>query len=248
MSYARTAAVLCAAALLCFVPGGVAFAQTAPASGAAGTAGGERTVEEASLQESVETLVIGEQSRADSKDQKLVALQYIKQAIDEGRKGENVRESLAYLALETSYVVARNAGGGKPTNDFPDIRAKACDYLGEFKTVAAKDTLVKVALSDREPMVLSAAVRSLGKIGINDADEVTTLIAFLVNRFDVLYPDNSLAFESLVALERIGGLSGGIKDPAAIRAIMRIAGGNYITPVKIKANQLLDTLRKTQGK
>lgn len=207
-------------------------------------AGGEKTVEEAYLQDSLETMIISEQSKSDNKDMKLVALQYIKDAVDHGRKNAEIESSLSYLALEGNFVVTRSAGYGKPTNNYPDIRAKACDYLGEFNTVEAKDTLVKVALADDEPMVLSAAIRSLGKIGMNDNDEVTQVISYIVNRFDILEPDNSLAFESLVALDRIADKNNGIKDPATIRAIMRIASGNYITPVKNKASELLNKLRK----
>ncbi|MCK7470810.1 MAG: hypothetical protein MZU95_08530 [Desulfomicrobium escambiense] len=49
-------------------------------------------------------------------------------------------------------------------------------------SVETKDALVRVALSDREPMVISAAIRSLGRIGINDNDEVTQTISFIVNK------------------------------------------------------------------
>lgn len=220
------------------VLGAAAQGTTAPAKG------GEKTVEEAYLQESLETMIIKEQSQAENKDMKLVALQYIKQALDGGRKNEEIRKSLEYLALETTMTVTRSAGLGRPTNDFPDIRAKACEYLGEFPTVASKDALVKVTLGDREPMVLSAAIRSLGKIGMNDSDEVTQVISYIVNRYDVLQPDNSLAFEALIAIERIADKNGGIKDPAAIRAVMKIATGNYINPVKTKAADVLSKLRK----
>lgn len=221
-----------------------AAAKPATTTTSASTGGTEKTVEEAYLQETMETLVIQEQSRAETKDMKLVALQYIKQAVDGGRKNEEIRKSLEYLALESTVTIIRSGGLGRPTNDFPDVRAKACDFLGEFPSVESKDALVKVALADREPMVLSAALRSLGKIGMNDGDEVTQIISYIVNRFDVLQPDNSLAFESLVALERIADKNGGIKDPAAIKSIIRIAGGNYITPVRAKANELLSKLRR----
>jgi hypothetical protein len=220
--------------------------QTATTS-SSGSKGSEITVEEAYLQESLETMVISEQSHSDNKDMKLVALQYIKQAIDGGRKNAEIQKSLSYLALEGTNIVTRTGGYGRPTNDYPDIRAKACDYLGEFPSVESKDALVKVALTDAEPMVLSASIRSLGKIAMNENDEVTQIISFLVNRYDVIGPDNSLAFESLVALERIADKQNGIKDPAAIRAVMRIATGNYIKPVKDKANDLLGKLRKYSG-
>ncbi|HOX14431.1 MAG TPA: HEAT repeat domain-containing protein, partial [Spirochaetales bacterium] len=145
----------------------------------------------------------------------------------------------------TSTVVVREAGVGRITNDYPDVRAKACEYLAEFPTVETKDTLLRVALSDREPMVISAAIRSLGKIGINDNDEVTQTIAFIVNKYDILQPDNSLAFETLVAIERLVDAGTGIKDPSIIRTVLRIADGNYIIPVKQKARQVLDKLRKS---
>jgi len=205
----------------------------------------QKTVEESYLQSSLETMVIKEQSQSDSRDMKMLALQYAKEAIDGGRGNDDIRNSLEYLALETSNLVIRSGGTGRVLNDYPDIRATACDYLAAFPSQSTKDALVRVVLSDEEPMVISAAVRSLGKIGINDNDEVTQDIAFIVNRYDILQPDNSLAFESLLAFERINAKDGGLKDPAAISAIMRIATGNYIGPVKQKASQLLDLIRKT---
>jgi hypothetical protein len=221
---------------------------TTPASGAAqavpASGGGEKTVEEAYLQESLETMIITEQAQSDSKDMKLVALDYIKQALDAGRKNDEIRKSLEYLALESTTMVARSGGVGQPLNNFPDVRREACRDLGKFQTVEAKDALVKVVLSDNEPMVLSAAIRSLGEIGMNDNDEVTTVISYIINRYDILMPDNSLAFDSLVALEQIADKNGGIKDPGAIRAVIRIASGNYIKPVRDRANYLLGKLRQ----
>ncbi len=208
---------------------------------------GERTVEESYLQESLETMIIREQAYADSKDMKLVALQYIRQAVTEGRMNQEIARALEYLATETTMTVVREGGVGRILNNYPDVRREAALLLGEFKTVEAKTALLRVALSDNEPMVIAAALRSLGKVGMNDNDDVTQAIAFIVNRFDILMPDNSLAFESLVALEALADAQGGLKDPAAIRAIIRIADGNYINPVKQKARDLLTKLRKASA-
>ena len=208
------------------------------------TGSGEKTVEEAYLQESLETMIIKEQSHGETRDLKMLALEYIKQSVDEGRTNDEIRQALEFLALETSTTVIREAGTGRVTNDFPDVRRDACDLLGNFPTVEAKDALVRVALTDREPMVISAAIRSLGRIGINDNEEVTQTIAFIVNKYDILQPDNSLAFETLVAIERLAEANDGIRDPTVIRTVLRIANGNYIIPVKEKARQLLDKLRK----
>ncbi len=204
----------------------------------------EKTVEEAYLQATLEAMIIKEQAYSDSYDQKYLALQYIEEAIKNGRLTEDLRLALEYLASEGSLIITRSAGYGKPLNNYPDIRRQACLLLGNFKTVEAKDTLLKIALADNEPIVVAAAIRSLGQINIIENDDVTQAIAFIINRFDVLMPDNILAYESLVALEAIADANNGIKDPAAIRAIMKIAEGNYIAPVKQKARDLLDKLRK----
>lgn len=212
--------------------------------GQAATTGGERTVEESYLQDPLEIMIIREQAFSDSKDMKLVALQYIGQALEEGRANPEIRKALDYLATESSLTVVRSGGVGRALNNYPDVRREACLMLGQIKTVEAKDTLLKVVLVDTEPMVIAAAIRSIGKIGLSTGDDVTQTIAFIINRFDILFPDNSLAFESLVALEALAEINNGIKDPAAIRAIMKIADGNYITPVKQKAKDLLSKLRK----
>lgn len=204
----------------------------------------ERTVEEAYLQQSLEGMIIREQAYAESKDMKLIALQYIKQAVDEGRATQEIQQTLEFLSTEGILDVTRSGGLGRALNNFPDVRREAALILGEFKTKEAKDTLVKLALADNEPMVIAAALRSLGKIGMNDNDDVTQVISFIVNRWDVLMPDNILAFESLVALEALADQQNGIRDPAAIRAVLRIADGNYITPVKQKARNLLTKLRQ----
>ncbi|MEI6389243.1 MAG: hypothetical protein WCQ50_21770, partial [Spirochaetota bacterium] len=110
---------------------------------------GQKSVEERYLQESLETMVIGEQAHSEGKDMKTVALQYAQQAIDAGRKNDDIRKSLEYLALESTSLVIRSAGTGRILNDFPDVRAKSCELLGDFPSQASKDALIKVTLSDR---------------------------------------------------------------------------------------------------
>lgn len=204
----------------------------------------ELSVEESYLQESVELMVIREQARADSRDMKLVALEYIGEAIKGGRANPEIEKSLEYLALEGTVYQAREGGVGRLVNNYPDVRAKAAQYLGELGTKGAKTILVKMVLSDPEPMVLTEAIKSLGKIGTNDNDEVSTAISWIVTRFDILNPDNILALSALEAYEKIAEKNGGIKDPSAIRTIIRIAEGNYIRPVQTRARETLNTLRK----
>jgi len=201
----------------------------------------EMSVEQSYLQESVELMIIREQSRAESRDMKLVALEYIDDAINRGNTSDEIRAALEYLALEG--VVNKTRENGRLVNNYPDIRMKAASYLGQLGTVEAQNALKKMVIADNEPMVISEAVKSLGTIGMNNNDEITDTISFVVSRYDVLNPDNNLAYSALNAFERIAQTNGRI-DPSAIRTIQRIAEGNYIKPIQNKAKQLLSDLRK----
>jgi hypothetical protein len=213
------------------------------AMGQQGSGGGqEMSVEESYLQESIELMVIREQSRGDSRDGKMVALEYIGDAIARGNTGDDIRSALEHMALEG--ILNRTRESGRVTNNYPDVRAKAVAYLGQLGTAEAKDTLLKIMLAEPEPMVLTEAVKSLAKIGLNENDEAANTIAWIVTRFDVLNPDNLLALSALDAYETLAEKNGGIKDPSAIRTILRIADGPYIKPVQERARQVLTNLRK----
>jgi hypothetical protein len=207
--------------------------------------GREMTVEQSYLQESVEMIIIREQSRTDSRDQKMIALEYIGDAISRGNTGEEVRSALEYLSLEGTVNKARE--NGRLVNNYPDVRTKAATYLGELGTPEAKDALIKIVMADTEPMVLAEAVKSLAKIGLNDNEETANAIAWIVSRFDVLNPDNLLALSAIEAFEKIAAKSGGIKDPSVIRVLMRIADGRYIPPVRDRAKQALADLTGHPG-
>jgi hypothetical protein len=220
---------LAAAAVVCLLTAPAAMAQ-------------EMSVEESYLQESIENMIIREQSVATGRDMKLVALEYIGEAIEHGNTSDDVRNALEYLALEGLTNQTRE--NGRMINNFPDVRARAVGYLGEVGTPEAKNALLKVMLADPEPMVLTEAVKSLAKIGLNENEETANTISWVVTRFDVLNPDNLLALSALEAFETLAKKNGGLKDPSALRTIMRIADGRYITPVKDRARQLIYDLRQ----
>jgi hypothetical protein len=207
-----------------------------------GTGGQEMSVEESYLQQSIEMTIIREQSRAESRDMKLVALEYIGDAINRGNTGEEVRSALEYLAMEGVMNKARE--NGRLVNNYPDVRTKAATYLGELGTPEAKNTLIKIVLADPEPMVLTEAVKSLAKIGLNDNEETANAISWVVTRFDVLNPDNLLALSALEAYEKLAEANGGLRDPNTVRTIIRIAEGPYIKPVQERAKQVLANIRK----
>jgi len=198
----------------------------------------EVTVEQEYLS-TVEDVIIKELAVAEDRDSKLVSLQYLETAIDSGRTSPDMLAALDLLAGEGVFSQART--NGRLANNYPDIRAKACDLLGKMKTEEAKDTLLKVTLADNEPMVASSAIRALGEIGINDNNEVVEAIAWAQKKYAVLNPTSSMALEILVAFEK---LAPSVKDTGAmIQSISAIATNyNYVTPVRTKALNLLKTL------
>ncbi|MBB5218340.1 HEAT repeat domain-containing protein [Treponema rectale] len=199
----------------------------------------ETTVEQDYLS-NVEDAIITELAASDDYDNKLVALEYLENAVSAGRASPDMVAALDSLAGEGINKLSRS--NGRVMNNFPDIRAKACDLLGEIPTEASKNTLVGIAAEDKEPMVVTAAIRSLGKIGINENDEVISTIEFIHRKYAALNPTSSLALEVLNAYE---SLAPTVQDKSAmIQSISEIATNyRYVTPVRQKALNLLRSMQ-----
>lgn len=221
-----------------FLASGFVYAQ---ATGGTSSGGKEATIEELYLQ-NIELRIIGEQAASADFEMKLLALANLQSMMDEGRLPEEAVKVLDYLAMEGIGRVIRE--GRLQVNNFPEVRRRACTILGQLGGEEAKDTLVKVLLTDNEPMVRSEAVYALGLIGLNENNEVTKAISWMVLQQDTTRPDNNFAFASLLALEKIASKNNGINDDEAFRAVVAIAQGNYIRDVKYKAREVLNSLRK----
>lgn len=195
----------------------------------------EVTVEQQYLS-SIEDVIIKELSVSDERDNKLVALQYIEDAINAKRISPEIQDALITLAGEGIFNPSRE--NGRLMNNYPDIRARAAELMAQIPTEESKDMLVKMVLSDTEPMAISAAIRSLGTIGINTNDDVTETIAWTEKRFSTLNPTSSLALEALNAYEKLLPYT---KDTSSIiQSVSRIAANyNYVTPVRNRALELL---------
>jgi len=208
----------------------------------AGPGGRELTVEEMYLQESIEMMIIREQSRGESRDMKMVALEFIGDAIARGNTNPEIHATLEFLSLEGIVNLTRESG--RVVNNFPDVRVRAATQLGQLGTPEAVTTLTLMVARDNEPMVLVEAIRALGLIGSDPTGEVINTIAWTVNRFSNLNPNNLLALSAIEAIERISAANGGIVAPVAVQTLFRIAEGNYIRPVQERARMALSDLRR----
>jgi HEAT repeat protein len=201
----------------------------------------EMSVEDSYLQESVENMIIREQSRSESREMKMLALKYIGEAIERGNTSADVHQALEYLALEGIQNRARE--NGRLMNNYPDVRRDAVRYLGQLGTPEATETLLKIVYTDNEPMVLQEAVKSLTDIGNGANGRTLETITWIVQKFDNTQPDNLLALSAIEAYEKIGGF----KDASAIQMLLRIADGPYIPAVRARAKAALVKIRQDQA-
>jgi len=201
----------------------------------------EMSVEESYLQESIEIMIIRETARAHSREQKLIALEYVRDAIDRGNTSDEIRQTLDFLSREGRRNWARE--NGRLVNNFPDVRRQSAKYLGQMGTEEARGSLLEILSFENEPMVLQEAIKSLGDIGSNEANETVNHIAFVMRRYDATNPDNLMALATIDAFEKIARSNKGISSREAVETLVRISEGQYVTPVKERARQLLAELR-----
>lgn len=197
------------------------------------------TVEEAYLN-ATESLIINDMLNTEGRDSKFVALQYIENAIDNGRDSDSIQKALYSLAtIGLSRTIRED---GRIINNYPDVRMKACELLGKTQNPKAKESLQQVMYLDNEPAVITAAVKALSQIGYAEDDkESLEMINWINKKFDVVNPTSSLALEVLNAYEKIAGT---VKDKTGlVEGVMRIASNyNYVTPVRNRAQEVLKTL------
>ncbi len=198
----------------------------------------ESSVEDEYLSE-IDGVVILSLAQSDEYDNKLVAMQFLEDAVENGNASADVMKALNQLAGEGISTQART--NGRLMNNYPDIRRRACLALGKVKTEEAKNYLVKVTLAENEPMVIAAAVNSLGEIGINGNDEVVDAIAYANRRNQILNPTSSLAFEVIEAYEKLAENTNNKK--IVIDSLTKIAADyHYASPVRSRAMKVLKVI------
>ena len=200
----------------------------------------DMTVEQSYLQQSIEHMIIREMSRAEGREAKAVALEYIGTAIERGNLSNEVRASLEYLGMEGVIYITRE--NGRIVNNFPDIRRSAARYLGEFNTVEAKDALIVMVNQEEEPMVIMEAINSLARIGIDEGGRTIETITWVVDRVNRNNPNDLLAISAIEAFERFAEINGFV-DRAAIATIRNISvGAGFTRRTRERAQEALDIL------
>ncbi len=227
--------VILAVALLCLST--MIFAQSQSVQKKS-TSNKETYVENEYLND-IDTEIIMGLAEADELDTKLVALQYIEEAINAGNTSPGVIQALDQLAGEG--VLSESRTNGRRMNNFPEVRRQACLLMAKVPGEHTKNQLINVLVADDEPMVLSAAVQSLAAITPENADEVIEAIAYVNKRNSVLNPTSSLAWEVVDAYEKLAPIASDRKQMVSSLTMIS-TNYRYSKPVRDKALAVLKKL------
>jgi hypothetical protein len=203
----------------------------------------ELTVEELYLK-NVELQLLREQAFTGDHDTKLSVLDDIEKRVKDGDANQDYLFILEFLSMEG--ILRRERESGHLTNYFPEVRRRAANLLGRLGGEQARRSLLTILVTDDEPMVIAEAAYGLGVIGKDEGYRSVQALDFVLAKQDYYSPDPNLAYAICLALEKIAQANGGIRDPAAYRALVRISQGPYIPTVRRKAMQTLEQLRQYQ--
>ena len=203
----------------------------------------DMTVEESYLQESIEMMIIRETARANTREQKMIALEYIADSIDRGNTNPEIAQTLGFLSMEGRMIQSRE--NGRLINNFPEVRRQAARQLGRLGTEEAVSALLDIVRYDNEPMVLQEAIKALGDIGVNNENNDTVrFIAHTVRHNNNTNPDNLMALATIDAFEKLAKSNNGLNSPEAVQVLVLISENyRYATPVRERSRQALAELR-----
>jgi len=202
----------------------------------------QMTVEQSYVLESIEVMLITETARSTTRDQKLISLEFIGEAIARGNTDDRIRETLDFLVNEGTRSVTRESG--RVVNNFPDVRRQAARYLGQIGTEEARRSLLGVLEFENEPIVLQEVFKALGDIGTNENNTTVNLISRVMNRYTSIKPDSLMAVAAIDAFEKIAIQNSGINSSEVIGCLTNISSGAYASPIRERARQLLSDLRR----
>jgi len=190
----------------------------------------------------VEMMIIRETSMSTSREQNLLALEAIEGAIGRG----STSDEILYSALERLVLAGsqnRVAVRGQVVNNFPDVRQGAARQLGAMGSEDARAILLRASLSEREPIVMYEIITAIGEIDSEDNAQAISIIVWAANRFHrAPAPNNHVALATVNALERMSERDEGITDHNAFRYLFGVAEGPYVTFVRERAREVIDTL------
>jgi hypothetical protein len=216
----------------------------------------ELSVEESFLRESIPIMMIREQARSDDRDGKQLALDYVQDLFDGG--GDKLQALPVLTQLSREGILDRTLSEGRIANNFPEVRIRACELMGVVGTVEASKALVEIILVEKEPAVLTEAVRAITKIGLSgyaagESSHPLDTVNFIFNHYNAVQPDNRFAYAVIQAAETLVPQMGGSSEDTRVKTntldiLRRInANHNYVPTTRAMARRTqTDLIRSLQ--
>ena len=221
------------------------FAQSQSVQKKSNSSNNETYVENEYLNDIDAEIIIG-LAEADDFDTKLVALQYINDAIEEGNTSQGVIDALDKLGGEG--VLSESRTNGRKVNNFPEVRRQACLLMAKVPTEHTKNKLIDIMVAEDEPMVISAAIYSLGEINPENVEEVVDAVQYVNKRNAALNPTSSLAWQVCDTFEKLAPNATRRSITVMTATLTEIASNyRYTTPVRDKAKALLKSLANSNS-
>ncbi len=111
------------------------------------------------------------------------------------------------------------------TNDFYEVRAKACELLGRIGGEPARDALVNILMTDTNPEVLIQAIRSLETIGDNTRGDALRTLVYLYR--SSYRPDPRMVYAIINAVKTVAKNNvSGYADAVYVLTEIRMSGYN----------------------
>jgi hypothetical protein len=225
-------------------PAGAQGAAPSAAKGAASSDdGGARSIEESFLDEPMQVSVMRELSSSTDRGSKMAALDMISDSIDQGNNGAETVNLLTGLTRDGIQDQTRD--GGRIIDNYPDVRSRAAQLLGECSGAkdAAEEVLTKLIETETEPAVQCDALNAMAKLGFDENSMAGELASRTFNEFDAKNPDNRLAMSILNIYEQLAESKSGLRQPRYYLDLVNISQNpNYTYPVRQTAHSLLNQI------
>jgi len=192
--------------------------------------------------ETVEMMLIRENSTSSSRDRNMMALELLEKAAGRG----NVTDEMytAFERLMFSGSSNRAMSGGRVANGFPDVRRETARQLGKVGTQQARNILIKASQSETDPLAMYEIINSLGAINADDNGRTVATIVWVVGRFHrAPAPDNHIAMAAVNSLGLIADRDRNSISREAFLYLYEVEKGPYVPAVKDRAREVIGVLR-----
>lgn len=205
----------------------------------------EETVEDLYLKVSAETRIIDSQASSPSRDLKNMAINDLTVMNEEGRLNGNdpfVMKIITNLGSEGTGIISTN--NGRIINNFPTVRQKSCELLGNINTVQAADSLLILGEMETESMVLSEIIVGISKNTVADHEMIVNMVSRLME-IHGSSRDHNFAYAYLIAVENLSKNGIEITNPIIFQTVsaMTLPDSGYIQVVTDKAISVLKSAK-----